>query len=379
MTGMKSSTIKSVLKSQLTAWLSTIKDENARKLAEENAFVTGGAISSMLLGEMPNDVDIYFKTKESALAIANYYVKDFNRRANDRYRIDLAAYDQHAQYVKNSEMWAKEAGRPWSDTSKWPKKPVKPMHETLVKLEDRANCKGVWENRIIVYAKSAGVVSETQSEYKYFEQHPEEEADEFLNTLRNDDTQSEIEYEQFHEQPIEYATELASTIKRPPGRPFMSEEGKFRPVFLSENAITLSHKLQLVVRFFGSPGEIHENYDFAHCMCWYDFKSGHLELPSEAMQCVLSKTLIYKGSLYPLASIFRIRKFIARGWRITAGQLLKILWQVSKLDLRDKLMLREQLIGVDQAYMHQLLRALEDKDAKVDATYIAKLIDEIFE
>jgi hypothetical protein len=380
MTGMKSSTIKSVLRDQLNSWISTINEPEVRELTEKNAFVTGGAISSMLLGEMPNDFDIYFKTKEAALAIATYYVQDFNRRVNNQYKTDLKLYKQHEDYVKQLAGYYESEGKEFVDTSKWPPKPVKPMHETLVKLEDRVNCKGVIENRIIVYAKSAGVVSETQSEYKYFEQHGEFEADDFMRSLKADEgVQSEIEYQQFREDPIGYTATLANEVKRPPGKPPGEIVGKFRPVFLSENAITLSHKMQLVVRFFGTPGEIHENYDFAHCMCWYDLEKDHLELPSEAMQCVLSKTLIYKGSLYPIASIFRIRKFIERGWRITAGQLLKIIWQISSLDLKDSRILREQLIGVDQAYMKQLLLALEKKDVKIDAIYIVKLIDEIFE
>ena len=143
----------------------------------------------------------------------------------------------------------------------------------------------------------------------------------------------------------------------------------------------MSDKIQLVIRFFGSPGEIHENYDYAHAMCYYTYGDGDLVLHPEALEAILSKTLIYKGSLYPVASIFRVRKFIQRGWRITAGQLLKIMMQISSIDLRDPVVLREQLIGVDQAYMHQLLRALETKDAsqRIDQTYLAKLVDEIFE
>nr|MCU0343906.1 T9SS type A sorting domain-containing protein [Ignavibacterium sp.] len=45
---------------------------------------------------------------------------------------------------------------------------------------------------------------------------------------------------------------------------------KYRPVFISENAITLSDKVQLVIRFYGTPAEIHDNYDYAHCMCYFD-------------------------------------------------------------------------------------------------------------
>ncbi len=88
---------------------------------------------------------------------------------------------------------------------------------------------------------------------------------------------------------------------------------------------------------------------------------------------------MYKGSLYPICSLFRLRKFIRRGWTINAGQLLKIAIQIHKLDLYDVNVLEEQLIGVDVAYMFDLIKRLREtgKD-KVDEIYICQLIDEIF-
>ena len=110
-----------------------------------------------------------------------------------------------------------------------------------------------------------------------------------------------------------------------------------------------------------------------------DVINGSWVLPQESLEAMLSKSLIYKGSLYPLASMFRCRKFIARGWRITAGQMLKIAHQISNVDLNDRAVLREQLIGVDMAYMEQLLTALQNHKGKIDETYLAQLVDEIFE
>lgn len=46
-------------------------------------------------------------------------------------------------------------------------------------------------------------------------------------------------------------------------------EKQYRPVFLSSNAITLSNKVQIVLRFYGEPEEIHGNYDFARCMNYW--------------------------------------------------------------------------------------------------------------
>jgi hypothetical protein len=137
--------------------------------------------------------------------------------------------------------------------------------------------------------------------------------------------------------------------------------------------------MQLVIRFFGEPKEIHDNYDFQHAMGYYDSGSRELVLPAEALECLLSRTLIYRGSLYPICSIFRAKKFIERGWRISAGQLLKIMWQISELDLKDMNILKEQLTGVDAMYFYQLMQAVKEIDpAKMDSTYIAAIIDRIF-
>lgn len=155
---------------------------------------------------------------------------------------------------------------------------------------------------------------------------------------------------------------------------------KYSVSYISSNAITLTDKIQIIVRFHGTPSEIHDNYDFAHAKCYYDLSENYLHLDAHAMECMLSRTLIYEGSLYPIASIFRMKKFIERGWRISAGQQLKIMWQISELNLRDMKVLKEQLTGVDMLYMHSIINALIDggKDVDIDSAYVAKIIDKIF-
>lgn len=214
---------------------------------------------------------------------------------------------------------------------------------------DRENIKGKVERRVVIYLQSAGVAAEEQGEYSYFETLSERDTVEFVESLAEKPEDGE-------------------------------EKPKFRPVFMSENAISLSHKVQLVTRFYGEPKEIHDNYDFVHACCYYDYKNDNLYFPADAMEALLSRTLVYRGSLYPIASIFRAKKFIERGWRITAGQLLKIMWQISEVNLKDPQVLREQLTGVDMAYMYQLITALKDVDPeKINSAYVTELIDRIFD
>lgn len=312
--GRKKNGIKKQLREKLGDWFDSIKDPTVRSLVEKNTIVTGGSIASMLLGETVNDYDVYFRNKETTLAVAKYYVDAFNEK-NSLGLGDGVDTRSCRPYVVESSI---------------------------------KNLRGIEEDRVCIHIKSSGVVGEDQETYHYFEtpNFTADEAERFVESV--------------------FAPKEA-------GEPY-------RVVFMSQNAITLSNQMQVVIRFFGAPDEIHNNYDFAHAMNYYDSGSDELVLKQEALECLLSRTLVYRGSLYPIASIFRAKKFIDRGWRITAGQLLKIMWQISEIDLKNHDVVAEQMCGVDQAYMWQLVKALGEVDMNsVDSTYIATIIDRIFD
>lgn len=221
------------------------------------------------------------------------------------------------------------------------------------------------DGRVRIVAKSVGVVGEqtTSGEYTYFEGRPDDEAATYRAKVMDNPEEIEDAFE-------DVKMEIAHNPE---------EVGKYRPVFLSSNAITLSDKIQVVLRFYGAPDEIHENYDFVHCTSYWTSADNKLVLRPEALESILSKELRYVGSKYPICSIVRLRKFIARGWRINAGQILKMCIQVSNLDLTDVETLSDQLVGCDTAYFIQLINKLKEKDPdKVDAGYVIEIVDRIF-
>lgn len=161
------------------------------------------------------------------------------------------------------------------------------------------------------------------------------------------------------------------------------EEGLYTAIYMSSNAITLSDKIQLVCRFYGNPEEIHANYDYVHCTCYWKSWDDELVTSKEALVSILTKELRYVGSKYPLCSLIRMRKFIQRGWMINAGQILKMVMQLNALDLTDLKILEDQLVGVDSAYFAQVIQQLSDKQAElgspnIDHTYLMTIIDRIF-
>jgi hypothetical protein len=160
---------------------------------------------------------------------------------------------------------------------------------------------------------------------------------------------------------------------------------KYHPVFLSQNAITLSDKIQIVIRFTGDVEEIHKNYDYVHATCSYDYIENRLTLPPQALESMLARELVYTGSLYPICSLFRMRKFMERGWRISAGEIVKMAIQISQLNLSNVTVLKQQLIGVDAAYFSALLHAMSEHaegdefDQELLSEWIIDIIDQLAE
>lgn len=203
--------------------------------------------------------------------------------------------------------------------------------------------------RIKIIVKDKGIVGEPQS-------HETDEGESI--TLFDDDTSTVEELKE-------------------------KETEKYNPVFLSTNAISLTGKIQLVIRFYGDAEKIHENYDFVHATCFWRSEDNFLSLPREALEAILTKELIYTGSKYPLCSIFRTKKFIKRGWQINAGQYLKMVLHLNQMDLHDLETLQEQLTGVDSAYFEQVIEHMKNKmeenpNFKVENTYLFEVINRIF-
>lgn len=161
-----------------------------------------------------------------------------------------------------------------------------------------------------------------------------------------------------------------------------SSNRKFIPIGLTSNSITLTGGVQLVIRFYGTVEEIHDTFDFAHTMNYWKSSTGKVTLDPEALECLITKELRYKGSRYPLCSIIRTRKFINRGFRINAGQYLKMAMQLNQLDLTDVVTLDDQLTGVDVAYFSDLVSRVRNAEAEgqeIGSHFIIDLVDDIFD
>ena len=139
------------------------------------------------------------------------------------------------------------------------------------------------DNGISIYVKSAGIAGEDidQTKYEYFEYQPAGSADKYLSGINNGEKKKET----------------------------------YKVSSMTTNAISLTDNIQLIIRFIGEPNVIHTNYDFVHCTNYWTFETG-VVTNKDAILSIINRELRYVGSKYPVASLFRLRKFINRGFTI---------------------------------------------------------------
>ena len=309
---MNSKNIKRHLNAKLRDWISHIDNEEVKKVVQENTIVTGGAMVSLLTGEIVHDYDIYFRTKEACISVAKYYVDKWNKDHKD--------------------------------------KPVSLIWGELLKQKT-----GEDNGSVKCFVKSKGIADEDEQADSYISYN-------FESTAQEDEEMGVVSDKEHEED---------------------DGKEKYRPRFITSNAITLSDKIQIVTRFYGEVEDIHKNYDFAHCTCAWSSWNNEVFLPQKALECIINKELYYVGSKYPLCSIIRTRKYIERGYHINAGQYVKMCMQLNELDLKDVKVLEEQLTGVDTTYFQMMIDELQKHQEetgrdKVDITYAMQLINKLF-
>lgn len=338
--------VKGIIRRKIADWIENIHDQPLREHIADKIVVTGGSIASLLTDQKVNDFDVYFKDRETVIKVCQYYLARFAKNPPPKF-----ARGDSTQI-------------------------------TLITTPERVKIK----------VQSVGVAGEEGdgATYEYFESASPDRATEYVDKVvpLEEGEESMVLDEDSTPLPnpaddkqINTFKDVTDQINAPPMKGEAKAENKYRPVFISANAITLANDIQLCIRFWGSPDELHKNFDFVHCTNYYDSGTGELVLKPEAVLSLLTKDLRYVGSLFPICSVIRTRKFIRRGWKVNAGQFIKMCHQISKLNMDDVNVLEEQLTGVDAAYFAEIIAILKNdvKNGKtIDQAYIVELIDRLF-
>lgn len=116
---------------------------------------------------------------------------------------------------------------------------------------------------------------------------------------------------------------------------------------VTDNAITFksSPAIQFILKVYGNPEEVIQNFDFLHTQNYYDFSTKTLVIKN--LEIIKSKELIYNNkATHPLSALTRIYKFMNKGYKIDGVEIIRIIKDLTKYNWNDILVVEEQAKGM---------------------------------
>jgi hypothetical protein len=164
----------------------------------------------------------------------------------------------------------------------------------------------------------------------------------------------------------------------------LHKESKDGIIFLSNNAILLKNKIQVVFKFCAEPEVLFNTFDFEHCKVYSRPTSSgllfsELTFTGKSLESLVEKRLIYSPgqSRFCLSALARLCKFLNRGWSVPPATLLGIVKDVSELDLSSKEVLELQLssfYGLPPNIVKEALY-LAENNQKVDFSKLISILE----
>jgi hypothetical protein len=162
-------------------------------------------------------------------------------------------------------------------------------------------------------------------------------------------------------------------------------DDKFDFVFKSETAISYkkdSVKIQIITinDYFGKTvEEIISSFDFTICMGAYDVFNRKFILGDTFLEDVAMRKLVFNEKAeFPIASLYRTKKYVARGYSISGVEMIKLALCIHNLKIDSYTDLRKQLMGIDTMFLSELTDTLisnEYAEKKYQLSEIISLLD----
>ena len=150
-------------------------------------------------------------------------------------------------------------------------------------------------------------------------------------------------------------------------------EKKFEIIIQTETADTWRNTengkiFQIIKKFYGRPEDIMKKFDFTISMGAYLPRVDEFILDDRFLYHLAERRLVFNIETdYPISSVWRMKRFLSKGYRIGAVDLITLCLRVHNLKIKTFEDLKKQLDGIDTA----LLKPLTDKlvEEKGDKEY----------
>jgi hypothetical protein len=126
--------------------------------------------------------------------------------------------------------------------------------------------------------------------------------------------------------------------------------------------------------------KIIEQFDFTVCMGAYDFQTNSFVFDKDFFNHLSQRSLVYNiNSQYPFASLYRVIKYIKKGFKISGIEMIKLGLKCNNIKINNYQELRKQLLGIDTLFLKDLtdkFNSSEMAEKEYDFNYFLGLMDD---
>ena len=111
------------------------------------------------------------------------------------------------------------------------------------------------------------------------------------------------------------------------------------------------------------PIDIIEHFDFTVCMGTFDFLTKDFYFGKNFFRHLAQRSLVYNiNSNYPFASLYRVIKYLKKGFKISGIEMLKLGLKCNAIKINNFKELRKQLMGIDTLFLKDLTDKLNGEE-----------------
>ena len=109
--------------------------------------------------------------------------------------------------------------------------------------------------------------------------------------------------------------------------------------------------------------ELIKEFDFTVCMGAFDFAWGDFSFSLDFFKHLAQRSLVYNiNSNYPFASLYRVIKYLKKGFKISGIEMLKLGLKCNAIKINNFKELRKQLMGIDTLFLKDLTDKLNGEE-----------------
>ena len=123
-------------------------------------------------------------------------------------------------------------------------------------------------------------------------------------------------------------------------------------------------RYQIIKIYTGTPKDVIAKFDFTVCQAAWSEQDKFTFGDGFFHHLAQRRLVVNVGTEFPISTLFRVRKYLRRGFTLSGIESIKLGLAIQKLEIKTTKELRRQIMGIDTLFLRELTDALKSDEEK---------------